>query len=140
MQVKRDGCGVRPLRLEDLERLERYVRSRVRGRVQGFRLWLHDEAIILGGCAYTYYAKQPAQHAVMEATGLPIRRNEIQVSRFPPLAGTATGRNQGSSRDARPGDKPGGTLEKSNFHPCPYGGISDARKTVPSQARGRDRQ
>jgi hypothetical protein len=34
----------------------------------------------LRGFAHTYYAKQLAQHAVMEATKLPILANEIEVS------------------------------------------------------------
>jgi hypothetical protein len=39
-----------------------------------------DKGLILCGRARTYYAKQRAQHAVMEATGLPILANEIEVS------------------------------------------------------------
>jgi hypothetical protein len=35
---------------------------------------------VLRGRARTYYAKQLAQHAVMQATALPILRNEIEVS------------------------------------------------------------
>jgi len=33
----------------------------------------------LRGQVHTYYAKQLAQHAVMETTGLPILANEIEV-------------------------------------------------------------
>jgi len=35
--------------------------------------------LILRGRTRTYYAKQLAQQAVMEATALPIRANEIEV-------------------------------------------------------------
>jgi hypothetical protein len=35
--------------------------------------------LVLTGQASTYYAKQLAQHAVMEATALPILANEIDV-------------------------------------------------------------
>jgi hypothetical protein len=35
--------------------------------------------LVLQGQAHTYYAKQLAQHALLEATRLPIRANEIEV-------------------------------------------------------------
>jgi len=38
------------------------------------------EGLVLRGRAQTYYAKQLAQHAVVEAAGLPILANEIEVS------------------------------------------------------------
>jgi hypothetical protein len=38
-----------------------------------------DNGLVLKGHSRTYYAKQLAQHAVMEATQLPILANEIEV-------------------------------------------------------------
>jgi hypothetical protein len=38
-----------------------------------------SQILVLCGHAHTYYAKQLAQHAVMEASSLPIRANEIDV-------------------------------------------------------------
>jgi hypothetical protein len=66
--------------LPDLEQLETQVQSRLHGRVRRFRLLVDGCGLILTGDAGTYYAKQLAQHAVMEATALPILANEIRVS------------------------------------------------------------
>lgn len=59
--------------------LETHVQSRSNGRVHHFRLVVRACGLILKGHARTYYAKQLAQHAVMEATALPILVNEIEV-------------------------------------------------------------
>jgi hypothetical protein len=59
--------------------VEARVVCRLGGRVRSFQLVVRDKGLILQGQAYTYYAKQLAQHAVMEATGLPILANEIDV-------------------------------------------------------------
>jgi hypothetical protein len=66
-------------RLPELEELETRVQSRLNGRVRHFRLMACGRGLILMGRAHTYYAKQLAQHAVMEATALPILVNEIEV-------------------------------------------------------------
>jgi hypothetical protein len=58
---------------------EARVLCRLAGRVRDFRLVVRDEGLILRGQAHTYYAKQLAQHTVMEATELPILANEIEV-------------------------------------------------------------
>lgn len=60
--------------------LEAHIQCRLSGQVRDFRLVVADEGVILRGHANTYYAKQLAQHAVMEATVLPILANEIEVS------------------------------------------------------------
>jgi hypothetical protein len=60
--------------------LETQVQCRLTGQIREFRLMVVDKGLILRGHAHTYYAKQLAQHAVMEATGLPIVANEIEVS------------------------------------------------------------
>jgi hypothetical protein len=60
--------------------LEAHVQSRLGGQVRDFGLVVTDKGLILRGHAHTYYAKQLAQHVVMEATRLPILANEIEVS------------------------------------------------------------
>jgi len=60
--------------------LEAHVQCRLGGQVRDFRLVVADKGLILHGHAHTYYAKLLAQHAVMEATRLPILANEIEVS------------------------------------------------------------
>ena len=63
----------------EIDRLETHAQGRLNGRVRDFRLVLRGNGLILKGRAPTYYAKQLAQHVIMEATGLPIVANEIQV-------------------------------------------------------------
>jgi hypothetical protein len=60
--------------------LEAHVQCRLSGRVRDLHVVLRDHGLILQGHALTYYAKQLAQHAVMEASDLPILANEIEVS------------------------------------------------------------
>jgi len=59
--------------------LEVYVKSVLHGRVSDLHVSLRDGGVILKGHAHTFYAKQVAQHAVMQATRLPLLRNEIEV-------------------------------------------------------------
>ena len=49
------------------------------GLVRDFQVVLRHQGLVLRGHAHTYYSKQLAQHAVMAATSLPIRANEIEV-------------------------------------------------------------
>jgi len=60
--------------------LEARVLCRLAGQLRDFRLVVGDKGVILQGHSHTYYAKQLAQDAVMEATGLSILANEIEVS------------------------------------------------------------
>jgi hypothetical protein len=62
-----------------LDELEALVQCRIGGRVLHFRLDWCECGLVLRGHSLTYYAKQLAQHAVMEATKLPICANEIEV-------------------------------------------------------------
>jgi hypothetical protein len=64
----------------EVERLETLVQSRLHGRVRNFRVVVRGGGVILTGQSHTYYVKQLAQHAVLEASALPILANEIQVS------------------------------------------------------------
>lgn len=59
--------------------LEAHVRWRIGSQVRNLRLVLQDKGLVLTGSSLSYYAKQLAQHAVMEATEIPIARNEIAV-------------------------------------------------------------
>jgi hypothetical protein len=63
----------------DLEQLEAHIYGRLWGRVHDLRLVLRDRGLILQGRTHTYYAKQLAQHAVMEVTEVPLLANEIEV-------------------------------------------------------------
>jgi hypothetical protein len=64
---------------ESLVRIEEQIRRRLSGRVRDFQLVVRDRGLVLRGRSRTYYAKQLAQHAVMETTSLPIRANQIEV-------------------------------------------------------------
>jgi hypothetical protein len=55
------------------------ISSLLGGRIDGLRLLIRDDGIILQGRSRTYHAKQLALQAVMEATELPIVANEIVV-------------------------------------------------------------
>jgi hypothetical protein len=63
-----------------LDELESRVQCRIGGRVLHFHLDWCEGGLVLHGHSLTYYAKQLAQHAVMAATKLPIRANEIEVA------------------------------------------------------------
>jgi hypothetical protein len=65
---------------ETLARIEEHVRCRLTGLLRDFQLDCRDNGLVLRGHVHTYYAKQLAQHAVMEESSLPIRANEMDVS------------------------------------------------------------
>jgi hypothetical protein len=65
---------------ETLARIEEHVRHRLAGLLSGLQLVFRDNGLVLRGHVHTYHAKQLAQHAVMEASSLPIRANELEVS------------------------------------------------------------
>ena len=67
--------------LQPAEPLESLVRQRLVGRayVRELRVLVLDRGVVLEGQAATFYAKQLAQHAAMEVTGLPLRANRIEV-------------------------------------------------------------
>jgi len=64
---------------DEATEVEARVLCRLGARVRDFRPVVRDKGLILRGQVHTYYAKQLAQHAVMETTGLPILANEIEV-------------------------------------------------------------
>lgn len=58
-------------------RIQRHLLSRA--TIPGFRVEIHEQGLVLHGFAPTFYAKQLAQHAAMEVSGLPVLANEIEV-------------------------------------------------------------
>jgi len=77
-QTLAEGNG--PGRTNELDHLEAHLEIRLCGRVRQFHLMVLANGLILQGRAPTYYVKQLAQNAVMEATELPILGNEIEVT------------------------------------------------------------
>jgi hypothetical protein len=63
-----------------LEQLEMHLRNQLSGRVANLCLKMNGVGLVLRGDAKTYYAKQLAQQALMQATDLLIVANEIEVS------------------------------------------------------------
>ena len=59
--------------------LEMRVRVRLGGQIRDFRVVCREGGLVLQGRSRTYYAKQLAQHVVMEVTSFPIIANEIEV-------------------------------------------------------------
>jgi hypothetical protein len=72
--------GIDPTTADGTTELETHIQCRLSGQVYDFRLVVTGMGLILRGRAHTYYAKQLAQHAVMQATGLRILANEIEVA------------------------------------------------------------
>jgi hypothetical protein len=56
------------------------VWRRCHGRVRDLRLEVRGGGLVLQGRAPSYHAKQLAQQAVLEAGGLPLAANEIEVA------------------------------------------------------------
>jgi hypothetical protein len=64
---------------EKESRLETHLQARLGSRVRDLRVVCRNDGVILQGSACTFYAKQLAQHSVMEITNLPVLANEIEV-------------------------------------------------------------
>lgn len=62
-----------------LKDLEVRLQGKLSGRIRQLQVLHHKSGIVLRGFAYTYHAKQLAQHAVMTETDVPILANEIEV-------------------------------------------------------------
>lgn len=65
---------------DHLDRIGRQVQHQLSGCLRDFRLKRESGGLVLRGRSRTYYAKQLAQQAVMDATDLPILLNDIEVS------------------------------------------------------------
>ncbi|HVK15227.1 MAG TPA: BON domain-containing protein [Gemmataceae bacterium] len=63
----------------EIDRLAVETGVMLRGRLAELRLELRDGGVVLSGTARSFYAKQLAQHAVMNGTDVPIVRNVFQV-------------------------------------------------------------
>lgn len=63
----------------DVKYLKTHLQAKLSGRVLDLHVVRAGKGLILHGRTHTYYAKQLAQHALMEATDLPISANAIEV-------------------------------------------------------------
>lgn len=66
-----------------IEQIEIILRRRLLGRVHDLHVVLIEQTLVLRGWAHTYYAKQLAQQAAAEFSGLRILVNEIEVRPYP---------------------------------------------------------
>jgi hypothetical protein len=69
-----------PGQSSELEQLAAHVQGRLGRQVRHLRLMLRENGLVLQGRARSYYAKQLAQQAVMQATHYRILANEIEVT------------------------------------------------------------
>jgi hypothetical protein len=65
---------------EDWEQVEASLARRISGRIRELRVHIRADGLVIQGFARTWYAKQLAQHAASEMTGLRIIANEIVVA------------------------------------------------------------
>ncbi len=79
MSFESASCAVVLPSEEKLRELEERIRRRLASRVRGFRLAIGGNGLILKGQSRTYYAKQLAQHAVMNSIAVAIDANRIEV-------------------------------------------------------------
>jgi hypothetical protein len=63
-----------------LEQAEARLVRHLSGRIRDLRVDIRTDGVVLHGFARTWYAKQLAQHAASEMTGLRILANEIVVA------------------------------------------------------------
>ena len=68
---------------DSVRQIEPLVLRLLNGTVRSLKLTVRDDGLVLRGHTRTYYAKQLAQHAVMQLTTLRIRANEIEVAQVP---------------------------------------------------------
>ena len=61
------------------DRLETSLLNRSGRQIRNLRVQFENAGLVLHGQATTYYAKQLAQHAATEITGLLVIANEIEV-------------------------------------------------------------
>jgi hypothetical protein len=62
-----------------MEQVEDLLRKRLGGKVRKVCVFIHGGTVTLRGRASSYYAKQLAQHLIMEEIKLQVQANEIQV-------------------------------------------------------------
>jgi hypothetical protein len=61
------------------ERIERCVRLRTGGMIRGLRVDVTDEEVVISGRTTTYYNKQLATHAALDAAKEISLKNDIEV-------------------------------------------------------------
>ncbi len=79
MQRQNPPSAVDPTTGDGVKELETRIQCELGGRVWAFQLIAQNQGWVLRGQARSYFAKQLAQQAVMEATALPIIANDIEV-------------------------------------------------------------
>jgi hypothetical protein len=72
-------CTFKCPSLDVLAQIEHHVQNHLHGRIREFHLRTQRDGLVLRGRSSSYYAKQLAQHAIMNAFNLPISANEIEV-------------------------------------------------------------
>ncbi len=71
--------GQNPAGEVGVERLKAALERRLGGRARDLRVLVRGGGLVLQGHTSTYYAKQLAQEVVMEAGGMTVLANEIEV-------------------------------------------------------------
>ena len=64
---------------EIAETVERYVRLRTGGTIRSLHVEVHDGEVLLSGRTSTYYNKQLATHAALDAASAMSLTNDIEV-------------------------------------------------------------
>lgn len=64
---------------ERLDRVAEHIQCRLGGRVRDVQVLPRNQGVVLRGHAHTYYAKQLAQEAFLEAADFPLLANEIDI-------------------------------------------------------------
>ncbi len=77
LDMPRELADVSPR--EIAETVERYVQLRTGGTIRGLQVEVHDGEVILTGRTSTYYNKQLATHAALDAAEELSLTNDIQV-------------------------------------------------------------
>jgi osmotically-inducible protein OsmY len=72
--------GIEQVSLSEIaDTVERYVRLRTGGTIRSLHVEVSDGEVILSGRTSTYYNKQLATHAAMDATNALTLTNDIEV-------------------------------------------------------------
>ena len=61
------------------ELIERHVRSRTAGQIRGLRVEITQGEVVISGRTSTYYNKQLATHAALDAAEHLVLTNDIEV-------------------------------------------------------------
>lgn len=77
--LQRDRVKHQGLSPEEVDRIVVRVIGRLAGQLRGLRIVVRHDGVVLHGCVRSYYAKQLAQEAVMNATDVPVAENAIEV-------------------------------------------------------------